>query len=70
MRLLDGKPWVHSTATRVGDTMRAHGFKGPEALAAEAEATARMEGAYRCMRKLQAASATVAQINKARKVRT
>lgn len=54
MRLLDGKPWVHSTATRVGDTMRAHGFQGPEARAAEAERQSRVEGALICMKRLQA----------------
>ena len=66
MRLLDGKPWTHSTATKIGDTLRSHGFEGPEAKAAQAELEARHEGALRCMRVMQS-QAKVTHINARRK---
>lgn len=60
MRLLDGKPWVHSTATDVRGVLKAHGHVAPEARANEAEASSRTEGAFRAMRAIQAEAGSAA----------
>lgn len=54
MRLIDGKPWTHSTATDIRGVLKAHGHEAPEAKATQEEAKARIEGAMRAMRVIQA----------------
>jgi len=53
-RLLDGMRWTDSSATDIRQTLRAHGFKPPEQHAQEVEQNERLEGALRCMRRIQA----------------
>lgn len=54
MRLLDGAKWTHSSATDVRALLKAHGHEAPEARATEAEANARLEGAIRAMKVIEA----------------
>lgn len=65
MRLVDGMPWVESSATNIRVTLRKHGHVAPEQRAQETEQQSRHEGALRAMKRIQseAPKATVTFIN-------
>lgn len=71
MNILDRRrPWVSSDSTNIRVTLKAHGHVPPEQRAQEVEQESRLEGALRCMKRIQADEAKVTNITTRRRAKT